>query len=72
MVEQPIIKSKIKTLKAILYIIMLVWILMLAYTVYDFFSKGNINPYVVLVLILMVSAVSVVRLLKSTQQKKII
>jgi len=71
MVEKRIIKSKIKTLKAILYVVMLVWVLILAYTVYDFFSEGNINPYLVLVLILMVSAMSVVKLLKSAQQKKL-
>jgi len=70
MKEKTIIKSRIKTLKAILYTVMFFWLVILIYTIYDF-VQNEINPYLVLALILLVSSMSVISRLKSAQQKKL-
>lgn len=68
--EYKIIKSRIKTLKAILYLVMLVWFMILCYTIYDFIID-EINPFLVLALVLLVSSMSIIKLLKSAQDKKL-
>lgn len=70
MEEQHIIKSKIKTLKTILYIVMLVWIIILTYTIYDFFSN-EINPILVVILSLLVSSMLIISQLKKVQENKL-
>lgn len=70
MEKQHNIKSKIKTLKTILYIVMLVWIIILAYTIYDFFSN-EINPVLVVTLTLLVSSMLIISQLKKVQEKKL-
>lgn len=64
------IKSRIKTLKAILYIVMLFWLIILIYTIYDFIAN-EINPYLVLALILLVTSMTIIRQLKAAQEKKL-
>ncbi len=64
------LKSSIKTLKAILYVVMLFWLIILIYTIYDFINN-EINPYLVLVLILMVTSMTIIRQLKVVQEKKL-
>lgn len=71
MKEKTIIKSRIKTLKAILYTVMFFWLVILVYTIYDYIVDG-INPYLVLALILLVTSMSIVKQLKSAQQKKLL
>lgn len=70
MEDKKTIKARIKTLKAILYTIMFVWLVILIYTIYDFIADG-MNPYLVLALILLVSSMSVIRRLKNAQEKRL-
>ena len=51
MKDKTTIKSRIKTLKAILYTVMFFWLVILIYTIYDLL-QNEINPYLVLALIL--------------------
>ena len=71
MEEKTTIKSRIKTLKAILYTVMFFWLVILIYTIYDF-TQNEINVYLVLALILLVSSMSVISRFKSVQQKKLL
>jgi Kef-type K+ transport system membrane component KefB len=70
MKEQEVIKSRIKALKVFLYLVMLVWIIMLVYTIYDFISN-EINPMLVLALVLIVTSMTIISRLKSVQVKKL-
>lgn len=70
MKDKTTIKSRIKTLKAILYTVMFFWLVILVYTIYDFIVDG-INPYLVLALILLVTSMSIIKLLKKAQEKKL-
>lgn len=70
MKDKTTIKSRIKTLKAILYTVMFFWLVILIYTIYDFIVDG-INPYLVLALILLVTSMSIIKLLKKAQEKKL-
>lgn len=70
MEDKKLIQSRIKTLKAILYIVMLVWIVLLVYTIYDFFSD-EINPFLVLALTLLVSSMLIISRLRKVQQQKL-
>ena len=70
MKDKTTIKSRIKTLKAILYTVMFFWLVILIYTIYDYIVDG-INPYLVLALILLVTSMSIVKQLKSAQQNKL-
>lgn len=63
-------KSRIKTLKAILYVVMLFWVVILIYTIYDFIIN-EINPYLVLALILLVTSMTIIRQIKAAQEKKL-
>jgi len=62
--------SSIKTLKAILYVVMFFWLVILIYTIYDFITN-EINPYLVLALILLVTSMTVIRQIKAAQEKKL-
>ncbi|MGX1023035.1 hypothetical protein [Flavobacterium sp. CS20] len=64
------LKSRIKTLKAILYVVMLFWVVILIYTIYDFIIN-EINPYLVLALILLVTSMTIIRQIKAAQEKKL-
>ena len=64
------LKSRIKTLKAILYTVMFFWLVILIYTIYDFITN-EINPYLVLALILLVTSMTIIRQLKIVQEKKL-
>jgi len=68
--DYKIIKSRIKTLKAILYAVMLVWIALLVYTIYDFMSN-EVNPMLVLALVLIVTSMTIISRLKKVQVKKL-
>ena len=70
MKDKTTIKSRIKTLKAILYTVMFFWLVILAYTIYDYVVDG-INPYLVLALILLVTSMSIIKQLKNAQEKKL-
>lgn len=63
-------KSSIKVLKAIMYIVMLFWLVILIYTIYDFINNG-IDPYLVLALILLVTSMTIIRQIKAAQEKKL-
>ncbi len=64
------LKSSIKTLKAILYTVMFFWLVILIYTIYDFITN-EINPYLVLALILLVTSMTIIRQIKAAQEKKL-
>jgi hypothetical protein len=64
------LKSRIKTLKAILYTVMFFWLVFLIYTIYDFITN-EINPYLVLALILLVTSMTIIRQIKVVQEKKL-
>lgn len=64
------LKSRIKTLKAILYTVMFFWLVILIYTIYDFITN-EINPYLVLALILLVTSMTIIRQIKAAQEKKL-
>ncbi|MBS3737467.1 hypothetical protein [Mesohalobacter halotolerans] len=64
------LKSRIKTLKAILYTVMFFWLVILIYTTYDFITN-EINPYLVLALILLVTSMTIIRQIKVVQEKKL-
>lgn len=70
MEEHKMVKSRIKILKAILYIIMLVWLVLLVYTIYDFIVR-EINPFLILALVLLVSSMTIISQVKRFQQKKL-
>ena len=67
---QNIIKSRIKTLKAIFYIIMLVWVFVLGYALYEAFTT-EINPLLAITLIVLVSAMFVISQLRRFQEKNL-
>ena len=68
--EIKITRSRIKTLKAIFYTIMLVWLFVLGYTLYDAFTS-EINPALALTLILIVSSMFIISQLRKFQEKKL-
>jgi hypothetical protein len=49
---------------------MLVWLVLLIYTIYDFITN-DINPMLVLALVLLVSSMTIISQLKKFQQKKL-
>jgi uncharacterized membrane protein YkvI len=70
MEDSKTVKARIKTLKAIFYIIMLVWLFVLGYTLYDAIVD-EINPVLALVLIMLVSAMFILSQLRKFQEKKL-
>ncbi len=70
MSDKASIKSRIKTLKAILYIVILLWLIILIYTIYDFIAN-DINPMLVLALVILVSSMTIISQLKKFQNKKL-
>jgi membrane protein YdbS with pleckstrin-like domain len=64
------IKSRIKTLKAIFYIVMLVWLVVLVYTLYETFTD-EINPMLAIALIVLVSSMFIISQLRKFQEKKL-
>lgn len=70
MSDKASIKSRIKTLKAILYIVILLWLIILIYTIYDFIAN-DINPMLVLALVILVSSMTIISQLKKFQEKKL-
>lgn len=70
MENKKTLNSRIKTLKAILYTVMFFWMVILIYTIYDFITN-EINPYLVLALILLVTSMTIIRQIKVVQEKKL-
>ena len=70
MKDKTTIKSRIKTLKAILYTVMFFWLVILIYTVYDFINN-DLDLVLVIALMLLVSSMMIISRLKNEQQKKL-
>lgn len=70
MKDKTTIKSRIKTLKAILYTVMFFWLVILIYTIYDFINN-DLDLALIIALMLLVSSMMVISRLKSEQQKKL-
>jgi putative Mn2+ efflux pump MntP len=64
------IKSRIKTFKAIFYMVMLVWLVILIYTLFEAFTS-EINPVLAIALIVLVSAMFILSQLRKFQENKL-